>query len=192
MYTRLCFGIASSQRVFQRIIDQIIQEIPKTIANLDDIWISEHTMEEHSSNLCPVLKRLRDAELCLRGDKCEFKKSTILYLGHGIDADGIHQTQEEVNAIPKALTSKNVSELRNFLASVNYYCRYLNNISTVLAPLYKLLQKGIPWKWRLGEVFSFEQSKGLLMSTNILVHYNAEFKRMWMHLQLVWVQTYRI
>ena len=39
MYTRLCFGVASSPGVFQRIIDQLIQAIPKTVAYLDDIPI---------------------------------------------------------------------------------------------------------------------------------------------------------
>ena len=69
-----------------------------------------------------------------------------------------------------------MSELRSFLAFVSYYHRYLNNISTVLAPLYRLLQKGIPWKWEPDEAFAFKQSKGLLMSTNVLVHYNSELK----------------
>ena len=66
MYTRLCFSIASSTGVFQRIIDQLIQETPVTYLN--DILISEQTMEEHNSNLRAVLKRLQDAGLSLRGD----------------------------------------------------------------------------------------------------------------------------
>ena len=77
MYTRLCFGIASSPGVFQRIIDQLIQGIPKTVAYLDDILISGQTMEEHNRNLRAVFKRLRDAGLRLKGDKCEFRKSSI-------------------------------------------------------------------------------------------------------------------
>ena len=51
MYTRLCFGIASSPGVFQRIIDQLIQGIPRTVAYLDDILISGRTMGEHNRNL---------------------------------------------------------------------------------------------------------------------------------------------
>ncbi len=73
MYTKLCFGIASSPGVFQRIIDQLIQGILKTVAYLDDIPISGKSMEEQKSNLRTVLKRLEYAGLCLRGDKCEFK-----------------------------------------------------------------------------------------------------------------------
>ena len=133
-------------------------------------------MEEHNRNLHAVFTRLRDAGLRLKGDKCEFRKSSISYLGHRIDSEGIHTTQDKVNAICKALTPKNVSELHSFLVFVNYYRRYLNNISTVLAPLYRLLQKGIPWEWGPDTAFAFKQSKGLPMLTNVLVHYNTELK----------------
>ena len=176
MYTRLCFGIASLPGVFQRIIDQLIQEIPRTVAYLDNILISGRTMEEHNSNLHAVFMRLRDVGLHLKSDKCEFRKSSISYMAHRIDSEGIHPTQDKVNAICKTPTPKNVSELHNFLAFVNYYRQYLNNINTVLAPLYRLLKKGIPGKWGPDETFAFKQSKGLLMSTNVLIHYNIELK----------------
>ena len=107
MYTRLCFCIASSSGVFQRIIDQLIQGIPRTVDYLDDILISGQTMEEHNRNPRAVCKRLRDAGLRLKGDKCEFR----------IDSEGIHSMQEKVNAICKAPTPKNVSDLRSFFFS---------------------------------------------------------------------------
>ena len=174
MYTRLCFGMTTSPGVFQRLIDQLIQRIWRTVAYLNDI--SGRTMEKHNRKLRAVFTRLHDAGLCLKSDKCEFRKSSISYLGHRIDSEGIHPTQDKVNTTCKALTPKNVSELRSFLAFVNYYRRYLNNISSVLVPLYRLIQKGIPWKWGPDEAFVFKQSKGLLMSTNVLVHYNTELK----------------
>ena len=64
MYTK-CFGIASSSGVFQRIVNQLIQGIPRTVAYLDDVLISGRTMEEHNSNLRAVFMRLRDAGLRL-------------------------------------------------------------------------------------------------------------------------------
>ena len=102
MYTRFCFGITSSPGVFQRIIDQLIQGMPRAVAYLDDILISGRTMEEHDRNLHAVFMRLRDAGLHLKGDKCEFRKSSISYLGHRIDFEGIHPMQDKVNAICKA------------------------------------------------------------------------------------------
>ena len=114
MYTHLCFCILFSPGVFQRIIDQLIQGIPRTVAYLDDILISGRTMEEHNRNLRAVFMRLRDAGLRLKGDKSEIRKSSISYLSHRIDSEGIPPTQDTVNAICKAPTPKNVSELRSF------------------------------------------------------------------------------
>ena len=71
-------------------------------------------MEEHNRNLRTVFMRLRDAGLRLKGDKCEFRKSSISYLVHRINSEGIHPTQDKVNAICKAPPPKNVSELRSF------------------------------------------------------------------------------
>ena len=99
MYTWLCLGIASSPRVFQRIIDQLIQEIPRTFSYLDNILISRRTMEKHNRNLHAVFTRLRDAGLRLKGDKCEIRKSSISYLGHRIISEGIHPMQEKVNVV---------------------------------------------------------------------------------------------
>lgn len=68
------------------------------------------------------------------------------------------------------MTPKNRLELRSYLDFLNYYHQYLNNISTVLAPLYSLLEKGIARKWGIIEKFAFEQSKSLLMSADVSVH----------------------
>ncbi|KAF0298969.1 hypothetical protein FJT64_003672 [Amphibalanus amphitrite] len=40
-----------------------------------------------------------------------------------------------------------VKALRSILVSITYYQRLLPNLSTLLAPLYRLLQKGVPWEW---------------------------------------------
>ena len=115
MYTRLCFGIASSPGVFQRIIVNWFKEYQGQLL-IDHILISGQTMEEHNRNQCAILKRLQDAGLCLKGDKCEFRKSSISYLGHRIDSEGIHPTLDKVNAICKAPTPKNVSEQHSFFS----------------------------------------------------------------------------
>ena len=67
----------------------------------------------------------------------------IEYLGHIIDAEGLHPTEEKVKAIREAPKPKNVGELRSFLGILNYYGRFLCNFSTKLAPLQDLLRKGV-------------------------------------------------
>ena len=66
--------------------------------------------EEHNSNPYAVLKTPGHAGLRLRGHKCEFKKSPILYLGHRIDGEEIHQNQEKFNTICKERNLKECIE----------------------------------------------------------------------------------
>ena len=57
---------------------------------------------------------------------------------------------------------------------LNYYHKYLENVSTTLEPLHKLLRKGNPWKWETSQDNSFKEAKSLLTSAKLLAHYNPE------------------
>ena len=57
-YTRLPFGVASAPAIFQKVMDTVLQGLPKVICYLDDILISASTPEEHLDNVKQVLKRL--------------------------------------------------------------------------------------------------------------------------------------
>ena len=50
-YTRLPFGVASAPSIFQKVMDTVLQGLPKTICYLDDILVSGATKEEHLHNL---------------------------------------------------------------------------------------------------------------------------------------------
>ena len=55
---------------------------------------------------------------------------------------------------------------------MNYYGKFLPNVSSVLAPLYRLLQKDKKWSWGKEQQKSFEEVKRLLTSEWLLVHYD--------------------
>lgn len=55
------------------------------------------------------------------------------------------KTEEKVKAVVGAKIPENVSELRAFLGLVNYYGKFMPNLSTVLRPLHKLLEKECNW-----------------------------------------------
>ena len=63
-------------------------------------------------------------------------KAEVIYLGHKIDAEGLHPTDQKISDIINAPEPRNVSELKAYLGMINYYSKYIGNISTKLAPLY--------------------------------------------------------
>ena len=54
---------------------------------------------------------------------------------------------------------------------MNYYSKFLPDVSSVLAPLYSLLQKDKKWSWGKEQQKSFDDEKRLLTSECLLVHY---------------------
>ena len=140
-YNRLPFGVASAPAIFQHYMDSLLQGCKGVTAYLNDILVAGLTFASHSENLSAVLDKLDKAGLQLNREKCSFLKSSVEYLGHIIDSQGLHPTTEKVKAIQDAPKPKKVAELRSFLGLINYYSRFLPNLSSKLAPLYNLIRK---------------------------------------------------
>ena len=68
---------------------------------------------------------------------------SVQYLGVTVDAEGTHPNKDKVRAIQQAPATTSVKELTAFLGLLNSYSKFLHNISSLLAPLYKLLKKGV-------------------------------------------------
>lgn len=171
-YNRLVFGISSSPAIWQRAIDQVLQGIPGTQCILDDMIVTGKTDEEHLENLESVLKRLQDAGLKANKEKCEFFKDRVQFCGHEIDKEGLHKTQEKIEAVVSAPRPENVSQLRSFLGLVNYYNRFLPNASTVLHPLHQLLEQNNEWQWTERCERAFTEAKRMITSEQVLTHYD--------------------
>jgi len=52
-------------------------------------------------------------------------------LGHVIDKDGLKTSEKKVSCISKMPVPKNVDELKSFLGMINYYGKFIKNLSTI-------------------------------------------------------------
>lgn len=173
-YNRLPFGVASAPSIFQRTMEGILQGIPNVCVYIDDILVTGPSEQEHLKTLDNVFTRLAAAGLRLKKAKCSFMQPSVEYLGHNISADGLRTTQEKVRAIADAPAPRNVTQLRSFLGLVNYYGKFLSNLSSTLAPLHRLLQKKTPWTWGPEQQKAFQEAKSQLTSPCLLVHFDPD------------------
>ena len=169
-------GISSAPGIFQRNMENLLQNIPYVIVPVDDILVSGACDEDHSNNLEEVLKRLESAGLRLRKNKCVFMEPQVTYLGHKVSKEGIQPLDDKVEAITNAPAPKNVSELKSYLGMINYYQIVLPNLSNVLAPLHELLRKETRWHWGKEQMQAFQKSKDFLKSSRLFVHYDGQKK----------------
>ena len=123
-----------------------------------------------------VLTRLERVGLRAKRKKCYFMKTSVDYLGYRIDAAGLHPLPHKVQAIQDAPAPQSVKELKAYLGILTYYGRFLPNLSSVLHPLYKLLQKDVSWRWGAEQTKAFNTSKDLLTSSTVLVHFDSSLK----------------
>ena len=120
-YKRLPFGIASAPAIFQQAMEKILQGIPKAVCYLDDVLVTGRDDQEHMETLAEVLKQLNERGLQLKKSKCEFLKPRVEYLGHIVDATGLHTAPNKVKAVVDAPQPQDQKQLRSFLGLVNYY-----------------------------------------------------------------------
>ena len=172
-YTRLPLGVSSAPSIFQATMDQILHGVNNTICYLDDILVMGKSKEEHLITLEEVLKRLQNYGLKVYLDKCQFLQQSVEYLGHTIDALGLHPTMAKIKAVVDAPTPKNLSELKSYLGLLNYYGRFLPNLSSLIQPLNQLQSKDQKWEWSTACQQAFEFSKQALVSSSALTHYDA-------------------
>ena len=175
-YTRVPFGVASAPALFQKTTDTLLQGIPNTQRCLDDILITGKSDAEHLQNLGEVLKRLQNNGLRVKPAKCQFMESSVEYLGHRINASGIHTATKKVNAISKVPVPQNTQQLRSFLGLLHYYGKFLQDLSSLLHLLNRLLKSNAQWKWSADCQKAFEQANNQLASAPVLAHYNVTQK----------------
>ena len=144
---------------------------------MDDILVTGPSLAEHLvklQTLDRVLSLLSEAGLRLNRNKCFFLRDQVEYLGHIIDAQGLHPTEEKIAAIKNAPPPKNVNELRSFLGILNYYSKFLPAMSSHLAPLYCLLRKQTKFTWGSEQEKAFSWAKNALQADSLLVHFDPD------------------
>ena len=171
-YKRLPFGVSSAPAIFQAVLEHIIRGLERVRCRLDDILVNEKSTSEHLKLLDEVLRRLEQHGIKLRKSKCVFLQPYVEYLGHGVDKEGIHPLPEKVEAIRNAPVPIDVSQLKSYLGLLNYYAKFIPNLSTTLQPLYELLQQRKPWNWTPACEKAFQQSKQKLADSSFLAHYD--------------------
>ena len=178
-FHRLPFGISSAPEHFQRRMSDILTGLPgAVVCMMDDILIHGKTREEHDTHLRDVLNRLQDAGMTLNKEKCQFAQTSLKFLGHIIDSEGIRPDPNKVQAILDIQTPANVGDVRRYLGMVNHLSKFAPNLAEVTQPMRELLVKANTWTWGDAQQKAFDKTKELLTKSPVLTlfdpnHYTA-------------------
>lgn len=171
-FTRMPFGLKNAPSTFQRLMNTVLTGLQgmRCFVYLDDIVIYSHDLPSHIENLEAVFQKLRDNNLKLQPDKCEFLRTEVAYLGHIIGEDGVKPNPEKVKAVTEFPIPKNAKDIKSFLGLVSYYRRFIPEFSKIAKPLTTLLKKDIPFKWENQQQLAFDHLKHKLTSAPVLCY----------------------
>ena len=169
-------------------MNKLTADLQGVIVYLDDILVSGVNTSDHLQNLWALFLRLQEKELRCRLEKCSFAQASVEYLGFIISNQGIAKGHK-VDAVVKMPPPTDVTSLRSFLGSVQFYNKFLPNVATTTEPLYRLTKKEIQWKWGAEEQATFQALKNMLCADTVLIlHFLLGYPVM--HQKLVLEQFY--
>ena len=128
------FGLCNSPATFQSMMNQIFKKLIDkgvVVVYMDNILIFTDTIDKHRQVTKEVLQILRDNDLYLKPEKCEFEKEEIEYLGLIIGYNHVQMDKVKVKGVLNWPTPTKVKDVQAFLGFANFYRRFIENFSAI-------------------------------------------------------------
>ena len=171
-FLHLPFGLVCSQDIFQKKMDQFLEECPWCIGVADDITIHGCTEAEHDAHLQNLMQVAHKYGVVFNPQKMHVKAPAINFFGCLYNANGVHLDPEKVDAVHALPAPMNVTELQEFLGMVTYLSPFVHGLSTLTTPLWELLRKDADFTWNASYEATFEWVKQAIISDTTLRYFD--------------------
>lgn len=142
----LSMGLCNAPSTFQALMNSIFGSMKGFCSvYLDDVIIFSKTREEHEAHLERVFQALEENQLYVKLSKCKFELTELKFLGHIVGNNGVKVDPQKTKVVHEWPTPTNVSQVRSFCGLANYFRKFLQGYSTLVAPLTALTRDGVVW-----------------------------------------------
>jgi len=113
---------------------------------IDDIIVAIDTEEGYNKLVKKVLKKLKENNLFVKPEKCQWKVKEVEFLGMVIGPQGVKIQKEKIDGILSWPAPRNIKEVQKFLGLANYYRQFIKDFARIAAPLHLLVKKEEKWR----------------------------------------------
>jgi hypothetical protein len=109
----MSFGLCNALTNFMRVMNDVFKHFLDDffIVYLDDILVFSETWDEHVRHVKKVLDTLKRENLYVKMSKCEFGKTTLVYLGHILGGGQLKIDPSKIEVIEENnMPSMNISK----------------------------------------------------------------------------------
>jgi hypothetical protein len=175
------FGLTNSPATFQTMMNEIfITELREGWLSIymDDILVhTDSNIDKHRECVHRVLQKLKEHDLYLKPEKCQFEREEIEFLGVVLKGGTIQMDPAKVRGVADWPRPLNVRDVRAFLGFTGFYRYFIPNYSKLARPLIELTKKAVSFYWGPLQHAAFENLKTLMCRKPILKQpdYEAPF-----------------
>jgi transposase InsO family protein len=166
----LSFGMTNAPSCCVRMISNVFKGMSRDrlVAFIDDVMIHAVSVKQEIENLREAFSRLLKAKLKLNVDKCKLFQTSVSFLGHIVDQDGLRTDPKKVEAIVNWPTPRSASEVRSMVGLIQYYKRHIPECGRIAKPLYDLTRKRVRFVWGPEQQNAFDTLKERLVTAPVL------------------------
>jgi hypothetical protein len=169
-WTMMPFGLCNAPATFMRVMNDVLRHFLDdcVIVYLDDILIFRKSREDDVMHVKQVMDVLKKEKLFFKMSKCEFGKTSLVYLGHIVGGGELKIDPSKVKVILDWPKPNNVTEVRSFLGAAQYWRKFIANFSSIAVPLHAMTNIKQVFQWGGKQQFFFYALKEKISSTPVL------------------------
>jgi cleavage and polyadenylation specificity factor subunit 1 len=177
-FTKMPFGLRNAAQTFQRFMDELTRGLDFVFVYIDDILIASTNALEHEVHLRALFDRFRKYGVIINPAKSVFGVSSLDFLGHKVNANGIHPLDSKIQAIREFPLPTSITKLREFLGLIHFYRRFIPQCSQIIQPLTDMLRstgstqksRNTSLEWSEPATTAFDKVKVTLAQSTMLSH----------------------
>ncbi len=139
-YKVMLFELINESAFFQHYINNVLFECLHKFCQtyLNDILIYSKILKKHRIHVKEVLNKLREIDLQINIDKCEFKIQKILFLEQLIFINDLRMNSWKVDVIRSWKVSQLLTHVQIFIDFCNFYQQFIKNFLKITQSMIKL------------------------------------------------------
>ncbi|KAJ2912750.1 hypothetical protein MD484_g7661, partial [Candolleomyces efflorescens] len=166
-------GFRNAPSIHQRRMTTALRDYIRRICHIfiDDCIGWANSLEEHELNVRKILDACRANGLFLNWKKSVIASTSVSFLGHVIDRNGLHADGSKVDKVANWPVPKSVKDVRAFLGLVRYLAAFLPTLAqhtAILDPLTSSALKNDFPVWTSTYQIAFDAIKRLVLSSDCL------------------------
>ena len=121
------------------------------------------------------MQRCTERNIKLNNAKAEFKRDSVIFMGHKLTTEGIQADENKVKAILEMPPPTGIHGVRRFCGMMQYLARFMPDMAIDIEPIRALTRQHTDWNWFKGCEDAFKTVKKKKITTApMLAYFNAE------------------